>query len=378
MNSQLDGWKKAGAKHFGLYDYGEFFHPEAPVFWYYHLVDSLKTFNEKWDFRHCLGENDNAFGPSLVYYNMRSGAMWNPDLDWKKELGNICRRFYGRAGAKMLDYHMFMADCVLKADTWKQTDYSWLILAEYDIGQMVEGRKILEEALKEAGNDKILENRIAIARFGHSYMTLCVAQKNQNPSEQAIREATDAFNLANKLSREYDIRLLQSSLATLQSLYFPPSVGKTLYRLPLQWQFMKDPNDIGIEKQWFKSDKNSSWLPISIDKDWTSQGHEYHGAAWYAVSFQMSVEESKQKEFFENTEKLALLFGAIDGLADIYLDGQKIGEQKKDVGYMWNKSFTIDLPANFNSTTAHTIVIRVSKDIAAAGIWKPVMVVSLK
>ena len=37
----LDGWQKAGAKQFEMYDYGEFFHMERPFFWFYSVVENL-------------------------------------------------------------------------------------------------------------------------------------------------------------------------------------------------------------------------------------------------------------------------------------------------------------------------------------------------
>ena len=374
--AQFDGWKKAGTKHFGIYDYGDFFHPDRPIFWFYHIVDSLKTFNMKWGIQHILGENDNTFNASFMYQNIRARAMWNTELDWEEEVNDICMKFYGKAGEKMRDYYMFMSDCVMKADAWKEEGYSWLQLAEYEMPQMAQGREILEEAVRRAGNDMMVEQRIAIARFGHAYMTLCVAQKRQNPSLQITKETTEAFELANNLHRQYNIKFQQGALMALKSLYLPPSVGKTLYRLPLEWRFMKDPNDIGLTNQWFKSADFVPWVSIAVDRDWTSQGHRYHGVAWYAITFQMGVEEANQKEFAENREKLAFYFGAVDGLADIYLDGVKIGEQKRDIGYMWNKSFVIPLPAKFDATVEHKLVVRVSKKAHAAGIWKPVSIIS--
>jgi len=50
-----------------------------------------------------------------------------------------------------------------------------------------------------------------------------------------------------------------------------------------------------------------------------------------------SVERSRNQE----TGNLAIHFGAVDGYVDVYLDGAKIGEQKKDVGFMWEKPFEI-------------------------------------
>jgi hypothetical protein len=44
---------------------------------------------------------------------------------------------------------------------------------------------------------------------------------------------------------------------------------------------------------------------------------------------------------------------------------------------MWDKAFTIPLPIDFNASGPHSLVIRVKKNIQAAGIWKPVWITIL-
>lgn len=70
-----------------------------------------------------------------------------------------------------------------------------------------------------------------------------------------------------------------------------------------------------------------------------------------------------------------MYFGAVDGYADIYLDGEKIGEQKADVGVMWDKLFTVSLPDDFDPAQPHALAVCVQKDNVAAGIWKAVQIV---
>ena len=41
-----------------------------------------------------------------------------------------------------------------------------------------------------------------------------------------------------------------------------------------------------------------------------------------------------------------------------------------------DRAFKIALPADFDPAADHTLVVRVRKDIAAAGIWRPVSIVS--
>lgn len=142
--------------------------------------------------------------------------------------------------------------------------------------------------------------------------------------------------------------------------------------MPQEWTFRIDPNDVGTKESWF-AQQTGIWEPILTDKDWTTQGYNYHGAAWYSLSFK--VPGNIQLQMTPHKGGMHLYFGAIDGTADIYLNGAKIGEQKSPASLMWDKSFTIPIPENFDPTVTNNLCIRVEKDAYAAGIWKPVSIV---
>ena len=160
----------------------------------------------------------------------------------------------------------------------------------------------------------------------------------------------------------------------LTFLYFRPRVTKTLARLPLEWRFRTDPEDKGLAGNWFGLVPDTAWRSISTEKDWTSQGVDYHGTAWYSVEWRMPPDE---KHALGHGERLALHFGAVDGDAQVFLDGTLLGKQEVDVGFMWDKPFALPLPDDFDPRIPHRLAVRVEKDRFAAGIWKPVAVVRL-
>ena len=112
--------------------------------------------------------------------------------------------------------------------------------------------------------------------------------------------------------------------------------------------------------------------PFPTSQAWTSQdpGRGYHGVAWYHVRFALPASIKKGAG-------LILYFGAVDGDADIFLDGVKIGEQKVAAGVMRDKPFAIRLPANLDPAGTHRLMVRVKKDTFAAGIWKPVRIMTV-
>jgi beta-lactamase superfamily II metal-dependent hydrolase len=153
--------------------------------------------------------------------------------------------------------------------------------------------------------------------------------------------------------------------------YLAPVVDKVIYQFPLVWRFKTDPKGVGLTESEWKID--AAWKPIRVDKDWTSQCYKYHGVGWYMIGFE--IPQAIQSKARVGGTKLSLFFGAIDGTADVFLDGRWIGEQKRDVGMMWDKAFAIPLPADFDVTIPHRLTVRVQKDNFAAGIWKAVSIV---
>jgi len=169
------------------------------------------------------------------------------------------------------------------------------------------------------------------------------------------------------LAAREDIKTLPNGMdgiRIMQGVY--ERVCNRYITLPEIWDFKKDPDDTGLNEMWFEKPVDSSWGNISVTSDWTVQGHDYHGVAWYHVKCQIPVE-------YQGT-KPVIQFGAVDGSADIFLDGVKIGGQKKNVAIMWDQPFKVPLPDHLDFTGAHNLMVRVKKDICAAGIWKPVTI----
>lgn len=402
--TEVDSWKKAGAKHFGLYDYGNYTHRDAPNFAFAHIVDSLKMFHDMYGFDHYMGETDNNVTTSAMAYTLRAEALWNEDVDWRDAMKKACLELYGPAGQTMNDYYTFMHKAL---EDWKPqwktvgpddpankgTDpalpewaggritrtlvgsslgFYWSNdLIEFNTATMMRGQTLLKKAIDQANADPMLIRRIEIAEFAHVFMTYLVADKLPDKQNQGIASA--ALKRAVELWGKYPETLVEIGSAAQFGYVEPPApIKSTIYSLPVEWKFHTDETDTGVKKGWPQKGSGKDWIDIRTDRDWTSQGHRYHGVAWYAVNFEIpTVARGK----FANV-KPQLHFDAIDGYGDIYLDGRLIGRQDKAPEVAWDKPCTIALPGDFDPAAAHTLVVRVKKDSAAAGIWKPVAIVA--
>lgn len=83
-----------------------------------------------------------------------------------------------------------------------------------------------------------------------------------------------------------------------------------------EWQFCIDKDDVGKCNEWYKNfPKNAGY--INVPSCWNNELglYLYVGKAWYRKEFEVKEECYLQ-----------LTFGAVSGLAEVYLDGELLGE----------------------------------------------------
>lgn len=186
----------------------------------------------------------------------------------------------------------------------------------------------------------------------------------QGPARQA---GTEALWIGDQARYVYNSDQSGESLTVIEAL-------------PLVWRFRQDPKDEGMSAGWAKTVATADWPEIRTSDSWTKQaaGKDYHGVAWYAVEFRLSEQaQSRLAELSGGNRVSALRFGAVDGNAEIFLDGVLIGRQMRPVGEMWFRPFVVPLSEDFSPSLLHRLVVRVRKEAHVAGIWKPVQLVAM-
>jgi beta-glucuronidase len=81
------------------------------------------------------------------------------------------------------------------------------------------------------------------------------------------------------------------------------------------WDFVKDPLHVGIQEKWFERFPHSP-QPMYVPSCWNNELNlfDYVGIAWYRKTIRI-----------EETQHVRLIFHAVLGHADVYLDGQHLG-----------------------------------------------------
>ena len=324
-------------------------------------------------------EMDEYSPANMIPLYLATRAMWDINVDAEKILDEFYRTYYGPAEPVMRKFWQRFHEITLTEVL--EYDCSGLFPEALTPEVAADFRQYLTKA-SELADQPVVKRRIELAgTYWRSVELQVEAQKAlaEWRKHKTSENQKTAKNAVTKLMEYIDAIAPHGSSPGMWLRWRLGMIGSWLSEvaadpanvimdLPVTWRFKKDPSDVGMKEKWFAADRDPSWVQISTEQDWISQGHNYHGVAWYRTSFALPEKQ------LEKGNRLALFFGAVDGYADVFLNGAKIGEQKKPPGDMWNQPFTIPLPVDLEPGKAHQLMVRVEKESLGAGIWKGVSV----
>jgi hypothetical protein len=135
--------------------------------------------------------------------------------------------------------------------------------------------------------------------------------------------------------------------------------------LPKVWKFNTDPKNVGVTEKWFAPGfDDSKWRDIEIGKFWDEQGVTYAGKAWYRLAWDTPEFEVPAGK------NVWLWFGAVDETATVWVNGVKAGVHDEGADFGWDKRFPIKVTGLLKPGEKNVIVVQVSNEALAGGIWK--------
>jgi len=117
-----------------------------------------------------------------------------------------------------------------------------------------------------------------------------------------------------------------------------------------QWQFDFDPQNQGLEQEWFIAGKHTFGRQINVPFPWEAPlsgigDHQYKGVAWYQRSFEIPKSWRKSR--------VLIKFGAVDYHGTVWVNGQFVGEHSG--GYM---PFEFDITDFIDTNKPNTLTVR--------------------
>ena len=311
----------------------------------------------------ALGEFYNAFGPAaknikeyFEYLEKVSNAS-NIDTDNNTVEGGSWATFYQKAD-KIFTSEVFAA-C----------------------------RVMLDQAIKNAADDETAVKRIKFLQLGLCNAELtantqkCFRQYKNNGTYTAFAEALqrlDQFRQDNDKTGFANVGLLQFTESHSWPREMMRLTNQNMQALPLQWNFMWDPEGKGEQNLWYtRGFDDSKWLKINVDQCWEKQpvglewqkqhNSQYDGEAWYRLVF--NVPKS------DNSKKVVLIFGAVDEACQIWVNGKKTLDRPYPFNgnvNSWREAFEVNITETVEFDKPNVVAVKVIDKSGAGGIWKPV------
>ncbi len=359
------------------------------------------------DYDSLLGYWSTA-GPN---YYVVARIQWDTEAD-PAHLADEYYSAFGPAEAKVREYFAYWAklaerfwgkrDRVLELGYGSGSRGRIRILPEiYREEDFAKGFRILDEAENAAGNDAPVRARVEFLRKGleHGLLTWRAIRDTE-----AMKAGDADVETLQKLAK--NVGALLAMRKQIEATHITNPVGWTareisrgdlsgirivgavagrepIALLPRGWKLRWDPADVGVRDGWWKADASlKDWLNARTDRPWEQDpvgrewkqkhGEDYDGVAWYRTSFRVDPKHERRR--------IILFFNAVDGDADIWLNGEKAGAHPLVEPDDWKVPFEIDLTGKLRygegSAGVNQLAVRVNAEVGMGGIYKRVWLVT--
>lgn len=337
------------------------------------MHDRLNSYYRDFDVVGVYNESVHHWNTQNVNYYLYPRLMWNPKRDMKKEVREYCHNYYGPAGKAMEEYLWLLEEASLKGPEYYSGGY---MIEPLFTKELVNKMRVPIEAAVQAAQDSgIYQERVRGAWLGFELARLTNLFEEYKRTHQ-VQKALDTWaqteallkDEKNKFSATSIIYFKQPILSALRQqleMFKDYPDARAIAGLDEGWRFEIDPKNQGIEAGWNQPDFNDRpWRVLTATKWWNQQGVSYYGSAWYRKSFSVpALEKGKQALLF---------FGAVDGDALVFLNGQKVGERLLGPrGEGWDQPIIFNVTPHLK-TGENQLSVRVTKRSAMAGIYQGV------
>lgn len=372
-------------------------------------------------------ESRNAIATTFLNLYFRGQLMWNPDADASTLLDEFYKKFYGPAAGPMSVYW----NAIFKA--WEDTivtEHEYFVASAIYTpevlkvmrSKMQEAEELVAPLRKKASptrNEQLYLDRIAFTRMSFDMTAMYLGMVRASGTDINYKKAVELGE--NALAVREKLTAMNSTFTTYKGMnvensgyaWWPGEVrqyrellqlingekGDLVAKLPLEWAFMRDPNDLGLRQNFssgpvdmtYWSTNNAKynldsrkdypaneWEMLRTDLYMQAQGvrnpdrQSYTGYAWYRTD--IDIESGKEKD------KLHLRFPGLFNECWLYVNGQEVAHRKQnklgwqnDYRFEWDVDLTGKLKPGNN-----VIALRVDSRHHYAGMFRRPFIYSAK
>ncbi len=303
--------------------------------------------------------------------------LWNADLDWKKVLGDYCRKAFGAGAPPMEQYFLELTERQHAAGQEAGSYHAFHLM--YDLDFVAHSKRLVHQAIAEA---KGADEKIRASHFLHPLDQLEAYLKfHQATTRFDFQEAHRLYQLMHEQWQkvydentnlvavevpQYLKRYLEQFVVLGQACSSQPN--QMVHPLPDELKTMLDPNNVGEQLRFQSPALNDSLFMTTRtwSAPWDAQGLAAYrsGAVWYRIPFEVpSSLEGKP---------LGLFLGGVEDEAFVWINGTYLGKS----GRGFSLPFTFDLTEAAKPGMRNLLAIKVVRNSAAneiglGGILRP-------
>lgn len=293
-------------------------------------------------------ESRSAFATIFINLYIRARLLWNPDENVDRLLEEFYPAFYGPMAKPMSEYW----GAIFRA--WEQsivTEHEHFIAPAIYTKELMRllGKKLAEaERIAQAlerkpsltRNERLYLERMRFTRLSYevlrNYMAMVEAAASKGNYAEAVRYGEAGLNAREQLTSMSGIFTTYKRIGENGYAWWPGEVqqyrelhaltdgtkGTLVKKLPLEWAFMRDPQNVGVERRYYdcpvdlsywrrmgrqyavKSRKDyppDTWEMVRADLYLQAQGirhpdrQSYTGYGWYRTEISLSQQETEGK-----------------------------------------------------------------------------------
>jgi hypothetical protein len=325
-------------------------------------------------------ESRGAMATVFTNLFLRGQLMWDPNADVDALLAEFYTNFYGPAAEPMSKYW----GAVFKA--WQDTvvtEHEYFVAPAIYTPELVsELRGHLEAAERmPAGPGQQYADRLKFTRLGFEVLDAYMAMVRAANAEVDYAAAVAAGERG--LAAREQLTAMNGTFTTYKNIgehgyaWWPGEVqqyrellplvdgtkGTLVAKLPLEWAFRRDPQDVGVKEGWAKQPADLAWWksqqnPTSLESrqnnpgEWemlrtdlyaqaqgviTKDNQSYTGHGWYQTEIELTPEQAQGD--------VRLHFPGLFNECWLHLNGEEVAHREfKGVWWMNDYRFEWDVP----------------------------------
>jgi hypothetical protein len=360
-------------------------------------------------------ESRGAFATTFTNLYYRGQLLWNPDADVVALEAQFYNDFFGPAAEPMQKYWT----AINKA--WQETivtEHEYHVIPAIYTPELV---KQLAEQLQKAeqsiaplagkagrnAQEELYVKRMQSMRHGYdvldAYTQMIQASNTGVDYPAAVKHGERALAAREKLTNLSGVLTTYKVIGEHGAAWFPGEVeqyrklakltngetGTLVQKLPLEWLFRTDAQNVGVDQKWFSvsidapakpaSDRrwqdvqkeSANWQWLRTDLYAQSQGivspdhQSYTGHAWYRTEIDLPADKAGAK--------LQLMFPGLFNEAWLYVNGEQVAHREKYNPVWWYNAYEFewDVPvAGKLKAGKNTIALRIHNPHHMGGMFR--------